>query len=205
MTPSNGNFFRVWGFLWYVWTNGRALKQGPRRRWFETPWCSLWRHCNVMLRNLLFWRSATSCCVICFFKDWCVTSKLNRIMYFAFERKRKNTKKSGCEIEAVIAQWWTNKRMFWSWCWKFRQPFYNGLSHCSYGRRLLRLSPFYGHGLVNLLVKWRFCCVLFRIQQSIHPFIHLSIHFFLHSCVFHMTLGLIKTRNLIDTLQRGNW
>ena len=69
MTSSNGNFFRVTGplcgeFIGHRWIpsqrpvtrsfdvffdlrlNKRLNKQS-RRRWFEAPSCSLWRHCNV--------------------------------------------------------------------------------------------------------------------------------------------------------------
>ena len=67
MTPSNGNIFRVTGTLWGVPATGGFSSQRPvtrsfdvffdlrlnkrlnkqsRRRWFETPLCSLWRHWN---------------------------------------------------------------------------------------------------------------------------------------------------------------
>ena len=69
MTSSNGNIFRVtftlwvefigdwripltkasdpelWCFLWSAPEKKRLSKQS-RRRWFETPSCSLWHHCN---------------------------------------------------------------------------------------------------------------------------------------------------------------
>ena len=61
MTSSNGNIFRVTGLLWgisrtkasdvelwcffYLRLNKR-LSKCSRRRWFETPSHSLWRHCN---------------------------------------------------------------------------------------------------------------------------------------------------------------
>ena len=69
MTSSNGNIFHVTGplcgeitghrwilltkpsnpELWcfsliFAWTNG--VSKQSRRRWFETPSCPLWRHCN---------------------------------------------------------------------------------------------------------------------------------------------------------------
>ena len=70
MTSSFGNIFRVTGFLSPV--TGEFPAQGPvtqsfdvffdlgldqqfskqwRRRRFETPWRSLWRHCNVLWSN----------------------------------------------------------------------------------------------------------------------------------------------------------
>ena len=76
MTSSNGNMFRVTGFcagnspadcgeftghrwilltqtsdaeLWcFLWCLNRQLSKQSRRRWFETPSRSLWRHCNVV-------------------------------------------------------------------------------------------------------------------------------------------------------------
>ena len=70
MTSSNGNIFHVTGLLWWkppvtdgftsqrpvtrrlefffdLRLNKRWSKQSRRRWWFETPSCSLWRHCNV--------------------------------------------------------------------------------------------------------------------------------------------------------------
>ena len=70
MTSSNGNFFRVtgplcWDFTGHRWIpltkasdaeiwcffdlrlDKRSNKQS-RRRWFQTPSCSLWRHSNAM-------------------------------------------------------------------------------------------------------------------------------------------------------------
>ena len=68
MTSSNGNIFRVTGLLWGEFTGHRwipttkasnaelwcffgvrlnkRLSKQPRHRWFETPLCSLWHHCN---------------------------------------------------------------------------------------------------------------------------------------------------------------
>ena len=73
MPSSNGNMFRVTGFLWGIhrWLRGihqssvnsphtdqwrgdlmfslnKRLSKQSRRRWFETPSRSLWRHCNVV-------------------------------------------------------------------------------------------------------------------------------------------------------------
>ena len=72
MTSSNGNMFRVTGFSagdWWLrgihrssvnsphtghWRGAlmfplnKRLSKQSRRRWFETPSCSLWRHCNVV-------------------------------------------------------------------------------------------------------------------------------------------------------------
>ena len=76
MTPSNGNIFLVTGLLWGEFTgHGRIPSHRPvtrsfdvyfdqrpnnrlskpsRRRWFETPLCSLWRHCADWLQiNIL--------------------------------------------------------------------------------------------------------------------------------------------------------
>ena len=51
-----GIYFKVtwWltGYLQYQ-INKRLSKQ-PRRRWFETPLRPLWRHCNVIVKSLLF-------------------------------------------------------------------------------------------------------------------------------------------------------
>ena len=65
MTPLNGYIFRVTGPLWGEFTGDRWIpSQRPVTRrfelrlnkrlgkqswgwWFETPSCSLWRHCNV--------------------------------------------------------------------------------------------------------------------------------------------------------------
>ena len=66
MTSSNENIYRVTGPLWGEFTGHRwtpltnasdvelwcvlhlnkRLSKPSRRRWFETPWLSLWRHCN---------------------------------------------------------------------------------------------------------------------------------------------------------------
>ena len=69
MTSSNGNIFRVTGLLYGEFTGDRwiptqrpvtrsfnvffdlhlkqQLSKQRRRRWFETPSLSLWRHCNA--------------------------------------------------------------------------------------------------------------------------------------------------------------
>ena len=68
MTLSNGNIFPVTGIWWGESTGGfppqrlvmrnfnvffdlrlnKRLRKQSRRRWFETPVHSLWRHCNVL-------------------------------------------------------------------------------------------------------------------------------------------------------------
>ena len=75
MTSSNGNVFRVTGPLWGESTEHRwipltktsdsglwcfrwyapeqTVGQQSKRRWFETPWRSLWRNCNVLLEDIL--------------------------------------------------------------------------------------------------------------------------------------------------------
>ena len=63
MTSSNGNIFRVTGPSWGEFPSHRPvtrsfdvffdlrlnkrLSKQSRRRWYETPWHSLWRHCIV--------------------------------------------------------------------------------------------------------------------------------------------------------------
>ena len=73
MASSNANFFHVTGPLWggIHWSPLNSLHKGwpvtrtfddfsvlrlnkrlskqSRRRWFETPWRSLWRHCNLRI------------------------------------------------------------------------------------------------------------------------------------------------------------
>ena len=71
MTSSNGNIFRVTGPLWGEFTDhrwipltkpvtwsfdvffdlrlNRRLNKSSRRRWFDAPLHSLWRHCNELL------------------------------------------------------------------------------------------------------------------------------------------------------------
>ena len=78
MTPSNGNIFRVTDTLWrestgegnppvtththtkatnaqlwcFLWCAPEEMaSKKPRCRWYETLWCSLWRHCNA--KNLI--------------------------------------------------------------------------------------------------------------------------------------------------------
>ena len=82
MTPSNGNIFRVTGPLWGEFTDHRwipltrasdaelwcwsALEQNKRsskslrRRWFETPLPSLWRHSNEAFPCFNIWLSSIS-------------------------------------------------------------------------------------------------------------------------------------------------
>ena len=80
MTSSNGNISRVTGPLWGEITDHRwipltkgntlvmrnfdvffdlhlnkRLGKPSRRRWFETPLCSLWRHCKVIC-NVIKWK-----------------------------------------------------------------------------------------------------------------------------------------------------
>ena len=74
MTSENGNIFCVTGLCaWNSPVTGefpsqrpvtrsfdiffdlhlnKLFSKRPRRRWFETPSCSLWRHCNVVLTML---------------------------------------------------------------------------------------------------------------------------------------------------------
>ena len=57
MASSNGNIFHVTGPLWGQVTRSfdvffdirqnKRLSKQSRRRWFDTPSRSLWRHCNV--------------------------------------------------------------------------------------------------------------------------------------------------------------
>ena len=88
MTSSNGNFFRVTGPLcgefagrrWIPHTRAsgaelwcfldlhlkKRLSKQSRHRWFETPWWSLWRHCNVMvtwLGHQESWYTNPSTCI----------------------------------------------------------------------------------------------------------------------------------------------
>ena len=44
-SPHKGQWSRAFGVFFYLRLNKRLSKQ-TRRRWFETPSCSLWRHCN---------------------------------------------------------------------------------------------------------------------------------------------------------------
>ena len=53
MTSINGNIFGVTGllrfFVCFLWSPPeKRLSKQSRRRWFETPSRSLWRHCNVI-------------------------------------------------------------------------------------------------------------------------------------------------------------
>ena len=47
MTSSSGNIFCVTGPLWGIHRLQQMFEQKSRRRWFETPSYSLWRHCNT--------------------------------------------------------------------------------------------------------------------------------------------------------------
>ena len=47
MTSSSGNIFCVTGPLWGIHRSQQMFEQKSRRRWFETPSHSLWRHCNT--------------------------------------------------------------------------------------------------------------------------------------------------------------
>ena len=75
MTSSNGNIFRFSGPLWGESTGDRGipltkasdtelwcffdlilnkrLSKQSRRRWFDTPSCSLWRHCNGIINKMV--------------------------------------------------------------------------------------------------------------------------------------------------------
>ena len=73
-TSSNGNIFRVTGplcgefiglrrqwrgallFFFYLRLNKRLSEQSWGW-WCGTPWCSLWRHCNIMAVSLILWMS----------------------------------------------------------------------------------------------------------------------------------------------------
>ena len=44
--PSQRPMTRNFDIVFYVHLNKRLGKQSSRR-WFETPWHPLWRHCNV--------------------------------------------------------------------------------------------------------------------------------------------------------------
>ena len=46
--PSQRPVMRSFDVFFDLCLNKRLSKQS-RRRWFETPWCSLWRHCNMGL------------------------------------------------------------------------------------------------------------------------------------------------------------
>ena len=95
MTSSNGKIFRVTGFLWgeftgHRWipfTKARAtqsfdvffdlrlnkwLSKQSRRRWFETPSRSLWRHCNVKLLALSGNLKWENCNIIFAPRDLCI-------------------------------------------------------------------------------------------------------------------------------------
>ena len=72
MTPPNGNISHVTGLLCGEFTGHRPVTRSLdvlfdlrlnqqmsnqwRRRWFETPWRALWRHCNIcsLLRHCVF-------------------------------------------------------------------------------------------------------------------------------------------------------
>ena len=64
-SPDTGEFppqrpvTRSFHIFFYLRLDKRLSKQ-PRRRWFETPSCSFWRHCNVLV--LL---SGESCRLVC--------------------------------------------------------------------------------------------------------------------------------------------
>ena len=38
----------------------KRLSKPSRRRWFETPSCTLWCHCNVKMAKFLVWQKVTS-------------------------------------------------------------------------------------------------------------------------------------------------
>ena len=83
MTSSNGNIFRVTGrlcgeFTGHQWISRtkasnaelwfffdprlkKLLGKHSRRRWLETSWRSLWRHCNVISRHI-YLESVTVTC-----------------------------------------------------------------------------------------------------------------------------------------------
>ena len=45
ITLTKANDAELWCFLWYV--TEQTVELTTETRWFETPPCSLWRHCNV--------------------------------------------------------------------------------------------------------------------------------------------------------------
>ena len=67
MTSSNGNIFHVTGPLWGestgVWCFLWFATEQTVEQWFEMPWCSLWRHCNIATSNkptygsLVIWKN----------------------------------------------------------------------------------------------------------------------------------------------------
>ena len=85
MTSSNGNIFRVTGPLCGEFTGSRwisltkasdaefwcflslrlnkHLSKQSRRMWFETPLCSLWRHCNYIWSSFICFRNALTAIV----------------------------------------------------------------------------------------------------------------------------------------------
>ena len=70
-----GGFPSQWPVTWNfdiffnVRLNKRLSKQS-RLRWFDTPWCLLWRHCNVFSTSLAHvnWQGVTCCGVR--FDNW---------------------------------------------------------------------------------------------------------------------------------------
>ena len=54
-SPRKGPVTRSFDIFFDLRLNKRLIKPW-KRRWFETPWCSLWRHCNVdSRRNMFMW------------------------------------------------------------------------------------------------------------------------------------------------------
>ena len=113
MTSTNGKIFPVTGFLWgeftgHRWipfTKARAtqsfdvffdlrlnkwLSKQSRRRWFETPSRSLWRHCNVKLLALSGSLKWENCNIIFAPRDLCIgltfsPSNLYGVLYCRIE------------------------------------------------------------------------------------------------------------------------
>ena len=50
--PSQRPVMRTFDVFYDLHQNKRLSKQSRRQR-FQTPWCSLWRHCNVTFRRYL--------------------------------------------------------------------------------------------------------------------------------------------------------
>ena len=64
--PSQRSVARSFDVFFDLRLNKRLSKQSTRR-WFETPWRSLWRHCNVILMLIIhvfiYWRLSAIVCL----------------------------------------------------------------------------------------------------------------------------------------------
>ena len=139
LTSSNGNIFRVTGPLWreFTWhrriplpkpvTRGfdvffdlhlkKRLSKQSRRRWFETPSHSLWRHCYVSYVCLIV------STIIHYFGNSChwsmtvvTTTALLAGVIFQISRKRKS---AHYEITYWVYRntWWRHQMETWSRNW----------------------------------------------------------------------------------------